>query len=178
LPIPIPLPGVPGSGSDEDIAANPPPQAKLFIEPVGQMAEELGGVAKIRGLADNQQDQETSRWLTAVANVAYQRQRNLSALKGGTPFTVRSGHIPIKVAAHYTSNLSSQGALKDLQANNGNKPFNNSTWNVGKTWLLPLNWEAEAKSIPPQLTASAKTVKIPSAARRAKKPPSNTEPSV
>lgn len=146
----MPLPGpLPFPASAAEIVANPPPGSQLFVQPVSDAADRLGGVAQIREMAAVQQDPALSRWLSASADVAYQRQRNKAAITGGTAFTVQSGHNPDNVARAYG------GTLAQLRAKNPGKKTDNDGWNVGKVWLLPLEWDAEAKPLPRQLTAAA-----------------------
>jgi hypothetical protein len=83
------------------------------------------------------------------ASDLYATLRARHAAMGGTPFKVVdhhgggvSGHLPANVASHYG------GTLAQLGKNNpGKKQWGG--WTIGSTWLLPLDWDAEAKAPPP-----------------------------
>jgi hypothetical protein len=72
----------------------------------------------------------------------YAAQRGAAAALGGTPFHVKQGHIPYKVALHYG------GSLAELSAANPGKTYQKS-WNSATQWKLPLAWDAERKPLAP-----------------------------
>jgi len=171
FPFPLPIPGGPTAPtvpqSDEEIAVNAPPGGEPFRSVVELNSTQLGGVDRIRSMAAETATTSpaVSRWLTACANIAERKQRAASVARGGTAFTVQRGHIPDLVSQHYG------GTLSELRATNpGRSVTSNSDWNVGRTWLLPLAWNAEIKPLPRQMSAAAK-VSAPVAKRAARSTP-------
>jgi hypothetical protein len=95
------------------------------------------------------------------------------ARRGGTPFRIRSGDLPYRLAKWYTGTPSGEfdgdeGRWPELLKINPSlkRSGNNITgWTVGKEILLPLDWKARRKSLPPVATAPAALRKTdPSAA--------------
>jgi hypothetical protein len=172
IPVPIPtdavaiqtpadaakIPGVPGAPSPPAVPGVPSPAAPAATTGTGlpdvdaamaspdstpYMLRQVAAELRKSGKAD------AALMVERRANELYASLRASHALKGGTPFIIRdhhgggvSGHLPANVASHYGGTLDQLG-----KANPGKKRW--SDWKVGATWLLPLDWDVEAKPPPP-----------------------------
>lgn len=111
---------------------------------------ELGAVYKMRELAANIRP-TNSAWADEIERRAaetYASQRAKNSAQGFSPFKIKSGHIPYRVADHYggtVPELLNGRALKD--------------WQVGTVWALPLSWDAESKQLAPMLLPKKKSSK-------------------
>jgi len=157
LPWPPPGMGSPtGPQKKNDDDETPPPGAGSYVDAVNKLRGKLGAVDKLNEMSASARDTnpQIADWLSRVADAEFKRQRDKSIALGGTPLAIKSGYNGEPVSAHYG------GTFAQLMAANPGKSYDNTDWNVGKVWLLPLDWMAEAKPLPAPLKGSAKAKSV------------------
>ncbi len=95
---------------------------------------------------------------------ALRDQQRLEAMRrGGTPFTVRAGDIPHRLALHYTGDGNRWRELPAANAHIGMRTVTRKGVTQLEPWrgeiLLPVSWEAWKKPLPP--VASMRVMSAP-----------------
>lgn len=88
-------------------------------------------------------------------------QRLEAVRRGGSPFTVRMGDIPSRLALHYTGDGNRWRELPAVNQHRNMRIVTRSGVTNLEPWqgevLLPLSWEAWRKSVPPVASGSAQS---------------------
>jgi hypothetical protein len=154
MPTPTPVPGpipygtpipVPGPNTPAPNQTGFPEIDRLLVSPDATPYQLRQLAAELRRNGSTAEADVIDRRATQL----YTQLRTQHTILGGTPFYIKdhhggsvTGHLPSGVASHYGGSLSELG-----RANPGKRQWGD--WQVGKTWLLPLSWDAEAKAPPP-----------------------------